>query len=223
MNSFLFFWISGGLALTNWFAVTHNTKWLEYVSKPGVIITLMIWLWRNSHFEGQLLWFGVGLAFSAAGDVFLMWPKRQFMYGLLSFLVAHLAYLVGLRPNILTHPLLTLIIGAIILIIVVIFYRRIYTAYFSGKKEQREAPIVALYALVIGLMLAASLNTWPGTMWEPASAALISGGATLFFLSDALIAEDTFVRPIPHRDLKVMVTYHLGQMGIIAGAVLQLA
>ena len=41
-------------------------------------------------------------------------------------------------------------------------------------------------------------------------------GATLFFASDALIAETRFVRPVtPNLRVAIMVTYHLGQAGLV--------
>jgi hypothetical protein len=37
-----------------------------------------------------------------------------------------------------------------------------------------------------------------------------------------MLALDRFVNPLSHARLKVMTTYHLGQIGIILGAMLQL-
>jgi hypothetical protein len=40
-------------------------------------------------------------------------------------------------------------------------------------------------------------------------------GATLFYVSDALIGWTRFVKPIPRGRLVIMVTYHLGQAGLV--------
>ena len=40
-------------------------------------------------------------------------------------------------------------------------------------------------------------------------------GAALFVASDAMIAWDRFVAPFPAADLGIMVTYHLGQAGLV--------
>jgi uncharacterized membrane protein YhhN len=44
-------------------------------------------------------------------------------------------------------------------------------------------------------------------------------GASLFYASDALIAWNRFVRETPHARLTVMVTYHLGQVGLVLSLV----
>jgi YhhN family len=40
-------------------------------------------------------------------------------------------------------------------------------------------------------------------------------GALLFMLSDSLIAETRFVRPHAWAPVTIMVTYHLGQAGLV--------
>jgi uncharacterized membrane protein YhhN len=42
----------------------------------------------------------------------------------------------------------------------------------------------------------------------------------LFYASDSMLAWDRFLKPLSHARLRVMVTYHLGQIGIILGATL---
>jgi uncharacterized membrane protein YhhN len=46
-------------------------------------------------------------------------------------------------------------------------------------------------------------------------------GAASFFMSDTLLAWNKFVTPISKGSLKVMVTYHLGQILIALGAATQ--
>ena len=41
-------------------------------------------------------WFVAALALSLVGDVLLMLPRERFVGGLVAFLLAHLAYIVGL-------------------------------------------------------------------------------------------------------------------------------
>jgi uncharacterized membrane protein YhhN len=48
---------------------------------------------------------------------------------------------------------------------------------------------------------------------------LIAVGATVFALSDTLLARDRFVQPWDGAQLMVMVTYHVGQALIVAGVV----
>jgi uncharacterized membrane protein YhhN len=51
-------------------------------------------------------------------------------------------------------------------------------------------------------------------------AALVSAGSVLFYASDGMLAWDRFINPLSHARLRVMVTYHLGQFGILGGALL---
>ena len=46
---------------------------------------------------------------------------------------------------------------------------------------------------------------------------LIAIGATVFAVSDTVLARDRFVRPWDGAQLLVMVTYHVGQALIVAG------
>jgi len=55
--------------------------------------------------------------------------------------------------------------------------------------------------------------------WLSAPAYLASAGAVLFVASDTTLAWNKFVHPVRRGRLLVMITYHLGQIALIAGAV----
>ena len=74
-----------------------------------------------------------------------------------------------------------------------------------GTRRELAVP-VALYMVVISVMLATALAT--GNV-------LAGVGAALFVSSDAMIAWNRFVRPFAAADLGIMVTYHLGQAGLV--------
>jgi uncharacterized membrane protein YhhN len=57
------------------------------------------------------------------------------------------------------------------------------------------------------------------TDWLSTPAYLVSLGAVLFLSSDLLLAWNKFVNPVRHGPLLIMVTYHLGQLALLAGAV----
>ena len=67
---------------------------------------------------------------------------------------------------------------------------------------------VAVYTVVIGAMVIYAFTTGVG---------LIAVGATIFAVSDTVLARDRFVRPWDGAQLLVMVTYHVGQALIVAG------
>ncbi len=89
-------------AILDWIAVARKWQIVEYIAKPAVMVCLIAWLVMNSGMTVPLLWFTIGLAFSLAGDVFLMLPKERFIPGLISFLLAHIAYIIGLNTT--PHP-----------------------------------------------------------------------------------------------------------------------
>ena len=83
------------VAAGDWVAVAKKWKILEYFAKPGVILILIAWLFINGGYQGPAKFFMIGLFFSLAVDIFLMLPDEKFIAGLVSFLIAHLAYIRG--------------------------------------------------------------------------------------------------------------------------------
>ncbi len=75
--------------------------WLHYACKPLATV-LILWLALGAAAPGssRYRWLvGAGLAASLAGDVFLMLPGDWFVFGLASFLLAHLCYVVAFAPG----------------------------------------------------------------------------------------------------------------------------
>lgn len=212
------------IAVVDWVAVAKDWKRVEYFAKPGVMVALLAWLWTIGGLGGQLGWFAAGLLLSMAGDIFLMLPREQFIAGLVSFLLAHIAYLVGLNE---TLPPINLASVAIMLLIGLAggnLFKRINQGLKSRGLE-KLAPPVLLYSIVISLMLFSALITLvrpedQAGGWMPGPAILVSAGALLFFLSDSFLAWNKFVEPLPYGRLRVIITYHLGQGLIALGAAL---
>jgi uncharacterized membrane protein YhhN len=205
------------VAAVDWLAVGKGWKKLEYFAKPGTMVALLVWLWLVGATEGPIIWFVLGVLSSLAGDVFLMLPNEKFLAGLVTFLLAHIAYIIGFNT---TLPPLN-IYSLFLLVLVVFIFWRVYTPIAEGLDSRGERNLripVLIYAIVISLMLYSAWLTLIRPNWSIETAISCAVGATLFFLSDTMIAWDRFITPIAHRGLKVMVTYHLGQIGIIVGA-----
>src|SRR2546428_6059348 len=79
----------GVFAVLDCLAVSRSVRSLEYVAKPATLLALLAYA-VCGHPSPWLL---AALAFSLAGDVFLMLPAALFLAGLAAFLVAHLAYI----------------------------------------------------------------------------------------------------------------------------------
>jgi len=211
--------------LVDWTAAGMGWRRIHLVSKPAALIALIAWFSQVGNWQGSLLWFGLALCFSLVGDVMLLWPNRFFYFGVAAFFSAHVCYIVGLNQQ----PILFRPQGLVILSLVIVVGALDYLRLHRGMSKQAETaklparlPVVA-YSSILALML---LSAWMNLLrptW-PQSAALLAGvGASLFFISDSLLASGRFVGPIPHEDFWVMSTYHLGQLGLVAGALLAFA
>ena len=82
-----------------------------------------------------------------------------------------------------------------------------------------EIPLIT-YNLLILVMVISALTTHFRAGWTPVSAGLVSCGAVLFLFSDALLAYDRFIQPLPTARLWKRVTYQLAQLAIIAGVLI---
>jgi len=219
--SFVFPGIALLVAVVDWIAVAARSRTLEYVAKPGVMVVLLAWLWQVSGFQGSLLPFALGVFFSLWGDVFLMLPRERFVAGLVSFLLAHIAYLIGFN---LTPPPLNLAAAVLVVLVAPVgvrLYRRIAAGLDASGRSRLKTPVL-IYSIVISLMLISALLTLvrPNSDWPTWAALAASAGALLFFLSDSFLAWNKFVEPLPYGKLGVHLTYHLGQILIVTGAVL---
>ena len=146
-------------------------------------------------------WFVAALVCSLVGDVLLMLPADLFVAGLAAFLVGHLCYVAGFWVH---GP------GAIAFLSRPRRWPSWWRPWPShpgrvGTAARVRVP-VALYIVVISVMLATALAT--GNV-------AAGVGAALFVSSDTMIAWNRFVRPFRGADVGIMVTYHLGQAGLV--------
>jgi uncharacterized membrane protein YhhN len=207
------------LAIINWIAADKKWNVLVYVTKPATMLALLWLIWQSAGLGSSMLWFTLGAIFCLAGDIFLMIPRDMFIFGLLAFLVGHVCYVLGLN-NI--APYINLW-GGVLIILLGIYLWWLYPKLAGGLSAKGKVGLkipVLIYSLVISLMVYSALMTWTRPGWSTAAALLVSCGAVLFFASDSMLAWDRFLNPLSHARLRVMMTYHLGQIGIILGAIL---
>jgi uncharacterized membrane protein YhhN len=147
----------------------------------------------------------MALVFSLIGDVFLVLPgERWFVFGLGAFLAGHIAYVVGLW--IAGVSLGAFAVGlAVVGLAVILLGLRIIRAVREGDHPELALP-VGMYIGVISLMVASAIGT---------ESAMAIAGAVLFYVSDALIAWNRFIHEYPWGRVAIMVTYHLGQIGLV--------
>jgi uncharacterized membrane protein YhhN len=214
-------------AVADWVAVAKGWKKIEYVTKPITMVFLFGCLALAGDFSTTpLIFFGLGIFLSLAGDIFLMisfarFSDRWFLPGLAAFLLAHVAYIIGLNiPLGEPSPLWAIGIGILLAMTAARVLRRILAGVREKGLPRLVFPVVA-YGTVITLMLLSAILTMYRVDWKTSASGLVSVGAILFYSSDIILAWNKFVKPIRNGRVMNMVAYHLGQIALIAGALLQ--
>ncbi len=183
---------------------------LVLVFKPATTLLIIAWAWpRGGDVPAMQRWVRAGLVLSLAGDVFLMWPEG-FLPGLVSFLLAHLAYIAAFTRNarFAARPIafaVYALIGAALL-----------SQLWPGVPPTLRVPVLA-YVVCLAAMAAQAGVLWlaaRGSEAEPLARSAALGGL-LFMTSDTLLAFNKFGAPVPLASLWILATYWLAQ-GLIA-------
>jgi uncharacterized membrane protein YhhN len=194
---------AGVIAVADWVAVSPRVqnRRAEYLLKPMTMVPLIAAaLALDPEHDAQRAWFVVALCLSLAGDVFLMLPTDAFVAGLGSFLLGHIAYIVGfaLEPRSVEGSSVAAFLAVIAAATI---GRRVLSAARASDAPAIAGP-VAVYMTVISVMVVLAAGTHEATA---------IAGASSFFSSDAMIAWDRFVKPFRTARPAIMATYHLGQ------------
>jgi len=148
---------------------------------------------------------GIGLLFSAAGDLLLELDGiRYFVPGLGAFLVAHLFYIAAFAKKLIFSTRRSLSCGAIILYGLVI-------AYLLYPTLGEMLIPVAVYLFVI---LAMGLSAVLGRVNSP----WVVAGTLCFLVSDSILAVNRFWIPVVFSGFWIMSTYYAAQFMIVYGA-----
>ncbi len=220
------------LAVVDWFAVARRQKNLEYFFNPAVMTALIGVAFQigDEAPTRQLYATVAALFFSLIGDVFLMLPRDLFLQGLSSFFVAHVCYVIALVRW--PWDTKTWIVAVLLVAIALPVIRLMARGMAERDQRQMLWPVIAYSGAITAMVMAAvsfaarpspPVEATPGTfafVLEPVVpevariAALI--GATLFYSSDLMIGIDRFVRRFRAAPVAIIVTYHLGQIGLVA-------
>lgn len=149
--------------------------------------------------------FVIALVLSLIGDVILMLDDAPFIAGLGSFLLAHIAYIVGMAQVDLSSLATLVALGAVAAPLAVVGPRLIRSVKANGIAALTIG--VGVYAAVITTMVVVAGAT---TQW------LVITAAVMFYASDTLLGWNRFVEPIPHGKFFVHCTYHVAQVGFVA-------
>ena len=184
------------------------------------MILLFTYLWTSVGLQGAALWFGLGMLLSLAGDVLLLWLDRMFLYGLAAFLLGHIAYLVGFNTPSSPVSLWAFLLAVIVGLGGARIMRRILSSIVEKGQARMRGP-VAIYGAAISLMLLSAMLKLTDPTWDAGASLLVALGAFLFFLSDIVLAWNKFVTPIQNGRMLNIGMYHIGQIMLAAGVVMQ--
>jgi uncharacterized membrane protein YhhN len=205
----LAFAVGALFAAGDWLAKARSRRALEYLCKPATLVALIVAadaLDPATDAHTRRAWFVAALICSLTGDVLLMLPSDLFVPGLAAFLVGHLCYLVGFWTHGPSARALV-IATAVVVVLVAPLGRRILASIARAGQPGELRFAVAAYMTVISAMLATAVAT--GNV-------LAAAGASLFVASDSMIAWDRFVHRFTWAPVAIMVTYHVGQAGLVA-------
>lgn len=197
---------------------------LLFISKPLLMPILMVFLWLNTKlqngFEKRIF---IGLFFGWIGDILLMFNNEDlFVFGLASFLICHIFYILAFVHNIRksTYKLSVInkfVLGLLPLFYLIVLYTYLFPYISESEKNKPFLIPVTVYALTIVTMSLFSL--WRIGSSNKISTALVIFGAIVFMISDSLIALNKFVEPFQYANLFIMFTYCLAQLCIITGTI----
>jgi uncharacterized membrane protein YhhN len=200
--------VTAVVAVVDWVAVVTTRRQVEYVAKPAVMAGLIaVALAVQPISPIERAFFIVALALGLLSDVFLMLPRDMFVAGLVAALVEHLAYIAGFRAlGFYAGWLLAAVLIA--LVSLAVFLPPIVRALRAS--HPRLVPPVLVYVTVFAVMVASAGGT--------GSLVALAGGL-LFFYSDAILAWNRFVKPLPYGRIVNMVPYHVGEALLVISLV----
>jgi uncharacterized membrane protein YhhN len=172
-----------------------NNHLLRMVTKPIPLFVLMASIKPGSHYNNYIF---TGLLLSVIGDVLLETSPSMFLYGLIAFLLAHLAYITAFLKRDRRFEILPLIP-------ILVFGTVVY--WFLYSSLQKMAVPVLIYLIVILTM------SWRAIAQRNFNkiAVFAATGSIFFVLSDSIIAFNKFYIEIPHAKWIIMFTYWTAQ------------
>ena len=209
------------LMLVHWYAADRELP-LEKFTKPGAMVLLLVWFSLKGGWSVPNLPFTFGLIFSLIGDSLLLWQQRFFLPGLISFLLAHICYIVGFNLSLPAFNLWTVVFIVVVALLWLRAYKAIRRQMDQSPKNKPMRLPVTIYMVVISLMILSALLCLTKADWTFNSALLVSLGGGMFMISDVLLALQHFGRPMLKGHVMVMMTYHMAQLAIIAGVVMHM-
>lgn len=209
---FILFWL---IAMVDIVAISLHNHQIPFFAKPLLLPVLMLTLVSSSHQSDRRWLIMIGLFFSFAGDVFLLFEDSNslfFIFGLASFLITHVFYILFfLSPKKAGRSLL---FQKPFLILLVIIYSGVLLFLLIPTLGPLTVPVI-LYAVILSVMFLCSLHVYNKV--STVAGEFFITGAGFFVISDSLLAINKFYMPLPAAGFFIMLTYCLAQYFIVKG------
>ncbi|CEN25092.1 lysoplasmalogenase [Paraclostridium sordellii] len=178
-----------------------------------VSIALVGYILNNSNFTYFLLML-LGLIFSLFGDAFLIFEKgesssmsKAFIYGVLSFSLAHIFFSAGFI-YLSSFKLYTIGIAFLLSFITLLILKSIKNVNFKGSFSY-----IVFYAFVISFMFSQSINLYFTGHFNNFYTIWITIGALLFVLSDLILSFNYFYKNCPKfMGVLNLLVYYIAQL-----------
>ncbi|SFA93299.1 lysoplasmalogenase [Algoriphagus aquimarinus] len=205
-------------SMTDMAFILEQKNELRFFSKPLIILGLALYFYQiTKPISSTLLAKSIlgGLIFSLIGDILLLWDNL-FMYGIGAFLIAHVCYIIGFKvAQKAPESILNVNFVKTFFINLPIYFVAAFVFYMINPNLGVLKIPVIVYIIAIVSMLTTARERYnkcnKASFWQ------VFIGASLFFISDGLIALDKFYQAIPDADLMIMGTYAIAQLMIVMG------
>ena len=214
------------LGVLNLAAELGHFSMVSMLTKILLMPTLMVYVWQTAGSKDNTRWVLIALFFSWLGDIFLMFPRDNysegarealFIAGLVSFLIAHIQYIIAFIKDIHPYPKVSLLIEKPYLVIPFIVFLFALLRFLIPHTGVLTFPI-CIYGITIVSMSMTALNR--KNIVTDRSFLLVFSGALLFVLSDSTIAITLFYQHFELERIVIMSTYIIAQLCITYGFVL---
>ncbi|WP_435356498.1 lysoplasmalogenase [Emticicia sp. SJ17W-69] len=200
------------LGAVNIIAGVTNIDWLNYLTKPLLMITLGVLYFQKTknNLTSQDKIMLAALLFSCFGDTFLMFQGQNpnfFLFGLGSFLLAQISYTTIFRKSRKTAYLKSVPFAIYTVGLLFILWDKIPAAFLGA---------IILYSFAILMMGIGAVERQSNAK----SYQYVLIGAITFIASDSLIAINKFAFKISLSDVWIMATYIIAQYLIVEGVLL---
>jgi len=190
-----------------------NLETLHYVSKPLVVLSLLIFFFLRSSGLNRIIknLINLALVFSLIGDIALLFENQNpiyFIIGLASFLLAHVMYVLAFLKH--RDPKKNPV-GFILFMLV---YATFLFYILKDGLGDLLIPVVVYMFVILSMATTAFLRT---KHINVLSYNWVFIGSVLFMISDSILAVNKFYQAFSFSSIAIMLTYAFAQYCIVIG------